>query len=179
MLGSTAPDAIDCARMRSLQISNKGDGEACVDFSLAFRGPGLPLALGWRSQPRRNLGRFKSGRRELNLRRRPRRNFCPPTGSGPRAAVARDFAPRSGRNRRSRSALHASLHLTEPLHAFEPMREALEPIIANVWRHCLATVRGRTLTLKAKFADFQQTFSISPEASPSAAPSTVARTLSI
>jgi nucleotidyltransferase/DNA polymerase involved in DNA repair len=60
------------------------------------------------------------------------------------------------------------------------MREALEPIIAKVWRHCLATgIRRRTLTLKVKFADFQQTFSISPEASPSAAPSTVARTLSI
>ena len=36
------------------------------------------------------------------------------------------------------------------------MREALEPIIAKVWRHCQATgIRGRTLTLKMKFADFQ------------------------
>jgi DNA polymerase IV len=38
-----------------------------------------------------------------------------------------------------------------------PMREALAPIIAKVWRHCQATgIRGRTLTLKVKFADFQQ-----------------------
>jgi DNA polymerase IV len=37
------------------------------------------------------------------------------------------------------------------------MREALEPIIAKVWRHCQATgIQGRTVTLKVKFADFQQ-----------------------
>ena len=37
------------------------------------------------------------------------------------------------------------------------MREALEPIIAKVWRHCQATgIRGRTVTLKVKFADFRQ-----------------------
>src|ERR1700720_3792439 len=37
------------------------------------------------------------------------------------------------------------------------MRDALDPIIAKVWRHCLATgIRGRTVTLKVKFADFQQ-----------------------
>jgi hypothetical protein len=37
------------------------------------------------------------------------------------------------------------------------MRDALEPIIAKVWRHCQATgIRGRTVTLKVKVADFQQ-----------------------
>jgi DNA polymerase IV len=37
------------------------------------------------------------------------------------------------------------------------MREPLEPIIAKVRRHCQATgIRGRTVTLKVKFADFQQ-----------------------
>jgi hypothetical protein len=45
----------------------------------------------------------------------------------------------------------------QDLHAFEPMREALEPIIAKVWRQCQATgIQGRTVTLKVKFADFQQ-----------------------
>jgi DNA polymerase-4 len=35
--------------------------------------------------------------------------------------------------------------------------EALEPIIENVWRHCEgASIRGRTMTLKIKYADFQQ-----------------------
>ncbi len=37
------------------------------------------------------------------------------------------------------------------------MRDALEPIVVKVWRHCQATgIRGLTVTLKVKFADFQQ-----------------------
>jgi DNA polymerase IV len=45
----------------------------------------------------------------------------------------------------------------QDLHGFAPMREALAPIIAKIWRHCQATgIRGRTLTLKVKFTDFQQ-----------------------
>jgi hypothetical protein len=36
-------------------------------------------------------------------------------------------------------------------------RDALKPIIAKVWRHYQATgIRCRTVTLKVKFADFQQ-----------------------
>ena len=56
-----------------------------------------------------------------------------------------------------RKSVGAENTFAQDLHAFEPMREALEPIIAKVWRHCQATgIRGRTLTLKVKFADFQQ-----------------------
>src|SRR5918995_2758119 len=37
------------------------------------------------------------------------------------------------------------------------MQSALQPIIDKVWRHCEQTgVRGRTVTLKVKFSDFQQ-----------------------
>lgn len=37
------------------------------------------------------------------------------------------------------------------------MREALQPIIEKVWRHCETSgVRGRTVTLKVKFSDFTQ-----------------------
>jgi DNA polymerase-4 len=37
------------------------------------------------------------------------------------------------------------------------MKAALQPIIDKVWRHCEHTgVRGRTVTLKVKFSDFQQ-----------------------
>ena len=40
---------------------------------------------------------------------------------------------------------------------FEQMKAALQPIIDKVWRHCEQTgVRGRTVTLKVKFSDFQQ-----------------------
>jgi DNA polymerase IV len=37
------------------------------------------------------------------------------------------------------------------------MQTALQPIIDKVWTHCEQTgVRGRTVTLKVKFSDFQQ-----------------------
>jgi len=40
---------------------------------------------------------------------------------------------------------------------FEAAREALQPIIEKVWRTCEgAEIRGRTVTLKVKYADFQQ-----------------------
>ena len=35
------------------------------------------------------------------------------------------------------------------------MREALQPILDKVWRHCeVHGTRGRTVTLKIKFSDF-------------------------
>ncbi|WGJ16443.1 DNA polymerase IV [Methylocapsa sp. D3K7] len=58
---------------------------------------------------------------------------------------------------RVRKSVGAENTFAQDLHAFDPMRDALEPIIAKVWRHCEATsIRGRTITLKVKFADFQQ-----------------------
>ncbi|WP_312897045.1 DNA polymerase IV [Microvirga soli] len=43
------------------------------------------------------------------------------------------------------------------LESFEEMKGALQPIMDKVWRHCEHTgVRGRTVTLKVKFPDFQQ-----------------------
>jgi len=58
---------------------------------------------------------------------------------------------------RVRKSVGAENTFSQDLHAFEPMREALESIIAKVWRHCQATgIRCRTVTLKVKFADFQQ-----------------------
>jgi DNA polymerase-4 len=44
------------------------------------------------------------------------------------------------------------LDLTE----FDAMVAELEPLIDKVWRHCeSANARGRTVTLKVKFADFE------------------------
>jgi len=58
---------------------------------------------------------------------------------------------------RVRKSVGAENTFARDLLAFEPMRVALEPIIAKVWRHCQATgIRGRTVTLKVKFTDFQQ-----------------------
>jgi DNA polymerase IV len=39
---------------------------------------------------------------------------------------------------------------------FEALRAELEPLIDKVWRHCETTGnRGRTVTLKVKFSDFE------------------------
>jgi DNA polymerase IV len=70
---------------------------------------------------------------------------------------ARGVDERPVRADRVRKSVGAENTFAQDLHAFEPMREELEPIIAKVWRHCQATgTRGRTVTLKGKFADFQQ-----------------------
>jgi DNA polymerase-4 len=71
--------------------------------------------------------------------------------------IARGVDERPVRADRVRKSVGAENTFAQDLHAFAPMREALEPIITKVWRHCQATgIRGRTLTLKVKFADFQQ-----------------------
>jgi DNA polymerase-4 len=71
--------------------------------------------------------------------------------------IARGVDERPVRADRVRKSVGAENTFAQDLHAFEPMRDALEPIIAKVWRHCEATsIRGRTVTLKVKFADFQQ-----------------------
>ncbi len=71
--------------------------------------------------------------------------------------IARGVDERPVRADRVRKSIGAENTFAKDLHAFEPMREALQPIIAKVWRHCQANgIRGRTITLKVKFADFQQ-----------------------
>ena len=71
--------------------------------------------------------------------------------------IARGVDERPVRADRVRKSIGAENTFASDLHTFEPMRDALEPIIAKVWRHCQATgIRGRTVTLKVKFADFQQ-----------------------
>jgi DNA polymerase IV len=58
---------------------------------------------------------------------------------------------------RVRKSIGAENTFAQDLHTFVPMRDALEPIIAKVWRYCQVTgIRGRTVTLKVKYADFQQ-----------------------
>jgi DNA polymerase IV len=71
--------------------------------------------------------------------------------------IARGVDERPVRADRVRKSVGAENTFAQDLHAFAPMCDALEPIITKVWRHCQATgIRGRTLTLKVKFADFQQ-----------------------
>ncbi|MGH7925986.1 MAG: DNA polymerase IV [Candidatus Binatus sp.] len=71
--------------------------------------------------------------------------------------IARGVDERPVHAGRIRKSVGAENTFAQDLHEFGPMREVLEPIIAKVWRRCQATgIRGRTLTLKVKFADFQQ-----------------------
>src|SRR5580693_7151319 len=71
--------------------------------------------------------------------------------------IARGVDERPVRADRVRKSVGAENTFSQDLHEFAPMREALEPIIAKIWRHCQATgIRGRTVTLKVKFTDFRQ-----------------------
>lgn len=57
---------------------------------------------------------------------------------------------------RVRKSAGAENTFARDLETFDEMRAELEPLIDKVWRYCEASgVRGRTVTLKVKFADFQ------------------------
>ena len=69
--------------------------------------------------------------------------------------IARGIDHRPVRANRVRKSVGAENTFADDLVDYEPMREALQPIIDKVWRHCEANgTRGRTVTLKVKFSDF-------------------------
>jgi DNA polymerase-4 len=71
--------------------------------------------------------------------------------------IVRAVDDRPVRPDRIRKSVSAENTFSQDLVSFEEMRAALEPIIDKVWRHCEQTgARGRTVTLKVKFSDFQQ-----------------------
>jgi DNA polymerase IV len=70
--------------------------------------------------------------------------------------ISRGVDERAVRADRIRKSVGAENTFFEDLRAFAAMREALQPIFDKLWRHCEAsTIRGRTVTLKVKFSDFQ------------------------
>ncbi len=70
--------------------------------------------------------------------------------------ISRGVDERAVRADRIRKSVGAENTFFEDLSAFAAMREALQPIFDKLWRHCEAsTIRGRTVTLKVKFSDFQ------------------------
>jgi DNA polymerase IV len=70
--------------------------------------------------------------------------------------IARGVDERPVRANRIRKSIGAENTFFEDLIAFDAMREELLPIIGKVWLHCEASsIRGRTVTLKVKYADFQ------------------------
>jgi DNA polymerase IV len=72
-------------------------------------------------------------------------------------SIARGIDHRAVRPDRIRKSVGAENTFERDLTAFEEMRAELQPILDKVWRHCEQTgTRGRTVTLKVKFADFEQ-----------------------
>jgi DNA polymerase-4 len=71
--------------------------------------------------------------------------------------ISRGIDERPVRADRIRKSLGAENTFAEDIFALAPARTALEPIADKLWRHCEgAGIRGRTVTLKVKYADFRQ-----------------------
>src|SRR6266446_6030811 len=71
--------------------------------------------------------------------------------------IARGIDKRPVRAHRVRKSVGAENTFSADLFTFEAARDALSPIIDKVWSHCERTgTRGRTVTLKIKYADFRQ-----------------------
>jgi DNA polymerase-4 len=71
--------------------------------------------------------------------------------------IARGVDDRPVRANRIRKSVGAENTFFIDLFTFDAAQNALLPIIDKVWRHCESTgARGRTVTLKVKYTDFQQ-----------------------
>jgi DNA polymerase IV len=71
--------------------------------------------------------------------------------------IARGLDDRPVLANRIRKSVGAENTFSADLFTFDDAQDALTPIIDKVWRHCEGSgTRGRTVTLKIKYADFQQ-----------------------
>ena len=71
--------------------------------------------------------------------------------------VARGIDERPVRADRIRKSVGAENTFSNDLFTIEAARDAMQPIVDKVWRCCEgAGTRGRTVTLKVKYADFHQ-----------------------
>jgi DNA polymerase-4 len=72
-------------------------------------------------------------------------------------SIARGIDHRPVRPDRVRKSIGAENTFSKDLADLDEMKAELQPILDKVWRHCEQTgIRGRTITLKVKYADFQQ-----------------------
>jgi len=72
-------------------------------------------------------------------------------------ALARGIDERPVCADRIRKSIGAETTFNSDLFTLDEAREVLRPLIAKVWSYCEeSTIWGRTVTLKAKYADFQQ-----------------------
>jgi DNA polymerase-4 len=71
--------------------------------------------------------------------------------------VARGIDERPVRADRIRKSVGAENTFPDDLFSYEAARDALQEIVDKVWGYCEGSgIRGRTVTLKVKFANFQQ-----------------------
>ena len=71
--------------------------------------------------------------------------------------IARGVDERPVRADRIRKSVGAENTFSEDLTTLSAMHEQLRPLAEKVWTHCERSgTRGRTVTLKVKYADFQQ-----------------------
>ena len=70
--------------------------------------------------------------------------------------ISRGIDERPVRANRIRKSVGAENTFSTDLTQYEPLAEELQPLIEKVWRHCEHSGnRGRTVTLKVKFSDFE------------------------
>ena len=70
--------------------------------------------------------------------------------------ISRGVDNREVRANRVRKSVGAENTFSTDLTEFDAMLSELQPLIDKVWRHCEDQgTRGRTVTLKVKFADFE------------------------
>jgi DNA polymerase-4 len=71
--------------------------------------------------------------------------------------IARGIDERQVFADRARKSIGAENTFAKDIQDSESAHQKLKPIIEKVWRHCESTcIRGKTVTLKVKYADFQQ-----------------------
>ncbi|CCM78348.1 DNA polymerase IV [Rhizobium mesoamericanum] len=71
--------------------------------------------------------------------------------------IARGIDERQVKPDRVRKSVGAEDTFSHDVHAYEPAREGLQPLIEKVWGYCEANgIGAKTVTLKVKYADFNQ-----------------------
>ena len=71
--------------------------------------------------------------------------------------ISRGIDDRPVQPDRIRKSVGAEDTFSQDLFSVEVARQGLRPLVEKVWRYCSANeIRGRTVTLKIKYADFQQ-----------------------
>lgn len=71
--------------------------------------------------------------------------------------IARGIDNRAVKPDRVRKSVGAEDTFPEDVHAYEPAREGIQPLIEKVWGYCEANgIGAKTVTLKVKYSDFQQ-----------------------